>query len=167
MTPLKPCVIWLTGYSGAGKSTIASALEQQLLTLGLEPKMLDGDVVRSNVSRDLSFNKKDRAENIRRVGDLAYQHLQAGHIVICAFISPFRHNRNLVRQKFNANDFIEVFVDTPLAMCEQRDVKGLYKKSRAGIIKDFTGIDSPYEKPLDAEIHLKICLLYTSDAADE
>ncbi len=167
MPPLKPCVIWLTGYSGAGKSTIASALEQKLLKRGLTPKILDGDIVRSNISRDLTFNKQDRAENMRRVGDLAYQDLQTGHIVLCAFISPFRHNRHLLREKFNAEDFIEVFVDTPLAVCEQRDVKGLYKKARAGIIKDFTGIDSPYEKPLHPDVHLRNDTLCSADKSAE
>ena len=104
---------------------------------------------------------------MRRVGDLAYQDLQTGHIVLCAFISPFRHNRHLLREKFNAEDFIEVFVDTPLAVCEQRDVKGLYKKARAGIIKDFTGIDSPYEKPLHPDVHLRNDTLCSADKSAE
>lgn len=167
MLSFKPCIIWLTGYSGAGKSTIASALEQKLLDQGLKPKILDGDTIRKSISRDLSFNQQDRAENMRRVSDLAYQDLQAGHIVLCAFISPFRHNRRLVREKFKQGDFIEVFVDTPLAVCEHRDVKGLYQKARAGIIRDFTGIDSPYEKPLHPDIHLKNDTEYSADQSAE
>jgi adenylylsulfate kinase len=156
MPNLKPCVIWFTGYSGAGKSSIACEVEKQLSDQGIANANLDGDTVRAGLCKDLSFSKQDRKENIRRVGQLAQQLVNDGLVVICAFISPFRKDRDNVRALFREGQFIEVFVDTPLEICEQRDVKGLYKKARAGKIKDFTGINSPYEKPLIPEIHLKI-----------
>tara|TARA_B100001063_G_C16522606_1_gene432410 strand:+ start:142 stop:678 length:537 start_codon:yes stop_codon:yes gene_type:complete len=156
MKNLKPCVIWFTGYSGAGKSSLACEIEKQLLAQGIASANLDGDTVRAGLCKDLSFSKQDRKENIRRIGQLAQQLVDNGQVVICAFISPFRKDRDNVRALFREGQFIEVFVDTPLEICEQRDVKGLYKKARAGKIKNFTGIDSPYEKPLIPEIHLKM-----------
>jgi adenylyl-sulfate kinase len=150
-----PCVIWFTGYSGAGKSSLASEVEQQLNALGLRTCRLDGDIVRKGLCKDLGFSKQDREENIRRIGHMAQQRVQEGLIVLCAFISPFREGRNKVRALFKEGQFIEVFVDTPLEVCEQRDVKGLYKKARAGEIKEFTGIDSPYENPLKPDLHIK------------
>lgn len=155
MKTIKPCVIWFTGYSGAGKSSLASEVEKQLNILGLKTSGLDGDIVRNGLCKDLSFSKQDREENIRRIGHVAHQMVQAELIVLCAFISPFRESRDSVRALFDEGQFIEVFVDTPLKVCEQRDVKGLYKKARAGQIKEFTGIDSPYEKPLMPEVHIK------------
>ena len=151
----KPCVIWFTGYSGAGKSSLACAVEKQLKARGFKTSLLDGDIVRTGLCKDLSFNNQDREENIRRVGHMAHQLVDAGMIVLCAFISPFRESRNKVRALLNDGEFIEVFVDTSLEACEQRDVKGLYQKARRGEINDFTGIDSPYEKPLNPEIHIQ------------
>lgn len=155
MNTLKPCVIWFTGYSGAGKSSLATEVEKQLSGQGFKTSLLDGDIVRTGLCKDLTFSKQDREENIRRVGHMAHQLVDAGMIVLCAFISPFRESRENVRALFNKGEFIEVFVDTSLEVCEQRDVKGLYQKARAGEINDFTGIDSPYEKPLSPEIHIK------------
>jgi adenylyl-sulfate kinase len=156
MITLKPCVIWFTGYSGAGKSRLAFEVEKYLNSLGLKTSSLDGDIVRNGLCKDLSFSKEDREENIRRIGHVAHQMVQADLIVLCAFISPFRESRDNVRKLFNDGEFIEVFVDTPLEVCEQRDVKGLYKKARAGELLEFTGIDSPYEKPLKPEVHIKM-----------
>ena len=155
MKNLKPCVIWFTGYSGAGKSSLAAEVEKQLNAQGFKTSLLDGDIVRTGLCKDLTFSKQDREENIRRVGHMAHQLVDAGMIVLCAFISPFRESRDNVRKLFNDGQFIEVFVDTSLDICEQRDVKGLYKKARAGEINDFTGIDSPYEKPLSPEVHIQ------------
>ena len=155
MKKIAPCVIWLTGYSGAGKSSIAAELEKQLSLLGIENTSLDGDVVREGLCQDLGFSNQDRAENIRRIGYVANQMFEAGLVVVCAFISPFQYSRDNVRSLFSKGNFIEVFVDTPLTVCEQRDIKGLYKKARAGEIKDFTGIDSLYEKPLKPEIRIE------------
>jgi len=155
MKTLTPCVIWFTGLSGAGKSSLACEVKKRLFELDIKTSLLDGDIVRQNLCRDLSFSKEDREENIRRVGQLARKQLDEGNTVLCAFISPFRHSRDQVRGLFKAGEFIEVFVDTPLEICEQQDVKGLYKKARAGEIQEFTGIDSPYENPLTPEIHIK------------
>jgi adenylyl-sulfate kinase len=156
MITLKPCAIWFTGYSGAGKSSLAFEVEKYLNSLGLKTSSLDGDIVRNGLCNDLSFSKEDREENIRRIGHVAHQMVQADLIVLCAFISPFRESRDNVRKLFNDGEFIEVFVDTPLEVCEQRDVKGLYRKARAGELLEFTGIDSPYEKPLKPEVHIKM-----------
>lgn len=155
MITLKPCVIWFTGYSGAGKSSLADEVAQQLKLLGLKTSSLDGDVVRNDLCKDLSFSKEDREENIRRIGQVAHQMVQADLIVLCAFISPFRDSRDKVRALFQEGQFIEVLVDTPFEVCEERDVKGLYKKARAGEVKEFTGIDSPYEKPLQPEVCIR------------
>lgn len=154
MMKQKPCVIWFTGYSGAGKSSLANEVRNRLNALGLKTSSLDGDVLRKSLCKDLSFSKQDREENIRRIGHIAHQMVEAELIVLCAFISPFRDSRDKVRALFKEGEFIEVFVDSPLEVCEQRDVKGLYKKARAGEITEFTGIDSPYEKPLAAEVHI-------------
>jgi 3'(2'),5'-bisphosphate nucleotidase len=150
-----PCCIWLTGLSGSGKSTIANALELELHRAGQHTFLLDGDNVRHGLNKDLGMSVEDRAENIRRVGEVAKLMVDAGLIVVTAFISPFRADREQVRAMFSAGEFIEVFLDTPLAECEKRDPKGLYKKAREGKLKDFTGIDSPYEAPQQAEITLR------------
>jgi adenylylsulfate kinase len=150
----KPCVLWFTGLSGAGKSTIAGALEHQLAELGYHTYLLDGDNVRHGLCQDLGFSTEDRRENIRRIGEVAKLMADAGLIVLSAFISPHRHERQLVRDMLPAGEFMEVFVDVPLEECERRDPKGLYRKARAGEIKQFTGIDSEYERPSQAEIHL-------------
>lgn len=150
----KPLVLWFTGLSGAGKSTLAGALEQALAAEGKHTYLLDGDNVRHGLCGDLGFDDAARQENIRRVGEVAKLMVDAGLIVLTAFISPFRAERDLVRNLLGADEFVEVFVDAPLSVCEERDPKGLYKKARAGEIRNFTGIDSAYEAPEHPEIHL-------------
>ena len=150
----KPCVLWFTGLSGSGKSTVANAVESLLLENGNHSYLLDGDNVRHGLNKDQSFSEEDRVENIRRIGEVTKLFTDSGLIVLSAFISPFKDDRQQVRDLHEAGAFIEVFVDTPLEICEQRDPKGLYKKARAGDIKNFTGLDSPYEAPVTPEIHL-------------
>jgi bifunctional enzyme CysN/CysC len=147
-------VVWLTGLSGAGKSTIANLVEKRLHALGRHTYLLDGDNVRHGLNRNLGFTEEDRVENIRRVAEVAKLMVDAGLIVLTAFISPFRAERRLAREILADGEFVEVFVDTPLALAEQRDVKGLYKKARAGQLKNFTGIDSPYEAPEHPELRI-------------
>lgn len=150
----KPAVLWFTGLSGAGKSTVAGALENKLARSGYHTYLLDGDNVRHGLCSDLGFSEQDRRENIRRIGELSKLMADAGLIVLSAFISPHRTERQLVRDLLPEGEFIEVFVNASLEVCEQRDPKGLYKKARAGEIPNFTGIDSEYEAPLDPEINL-------------
>ncbi|KOC89201.1 adenylylsulfate kinase [Winslowiella iniecta] len=147
-------VLWFTGLSGSGKSTVAGALEQALHQQGVSTYLLDGDNVRHGLCSDLGFSDDDRKENIRRVGEVAKLMVDAGLVVLTAFISPHRAERQMVRDALGEGRFIEVFVDTPLAICEARDPKGLYKKARAGELRNFTGIDAAYESPQQAEIHL-------------
>lgn len=147
-------VLWFTGLSGSGKSTIAGALEEALHKLGVSTYLLDGDNVRHGLCSDLGFSDADRKENIRRVGEVARLMADAGLVVLTAFISPHRAERQMVRELVGEGRFIEVFVDTPLSICEARDPKGLYKKARAGELRNFTGIDSVYEAPENPEIHL-------------
>jgi adenylylsulfate kinase len=147
------CVLWFTGLSGSGKSTIANEVEFELNKLGFHTYLLDGDNIRHGLNKDLGFNEKDRHENIRRISEVAKLFTDAGIITLTAFISPFIKDREQAR-KIIGNDFIEIFVDTPLEICIKRDPKGLYKKALKGEIKNFTGIDSPYEKPLNPEIHI-------------
>ena len=147
--------VWFTGLSGSGKSTVANLVEKRLHALGYHTYMLDGDNVRHGLNRDLGFTAEDRVENIRRVAEVAKLMVEAGLIVLVSFISPFRSERRMARELFAEGEFKEVFVDTPLAICEQRDAKGLYAKARAGEIKNFTGIDSPYERPEHSEVHLE------------
>ena len=151
----RPAVLWLTGLSGSGKSTIANIVERQLHALGARTYLLDGDNVRHGLSKDLGFTAADRVENIRRISEVARLMVDAGLIVITAFISPFRSERLLARNMVEADEFVEIFVDTPLAVVEQRDPKGLYKKARKGELKNFTGIDSPYEVPEAPELHIE------------
>lgn len=147
-------VLWFTGLSGSGKSTVAGALEQALHQLGVSTYLLDGDNVRHGLCRDLGFSDADRKENIRRVGEVARLMVDAGLVVLTAFISPHRAERQMVREMLGDGEFIEVFVDTPLSICEARDPKGLYKKARAGELRNFTGIDAVYEAPEQPEIRL-------------
>lgn len=149
-----PRCIWLTGLSGSGKTTIANLLEKRLHAEGWHTYILDGDNVRHGLNRDLGFTEADRVENIRRVAEVAKLMVDAGLVVLVAFISPFRAERQMARSIFADGEFLEVFVDTPLSECEQRDPKGLYAKARRGELKNFTGIDSPYELPQAPEVHL-------------
>ena len=159
----KPAVVWFTGLSGSGKSTIANLVEKKLHALGKHTFLLDGDNVRHGLNRDLGFTDADRVENIRRVGEVAKLMTDAGLIVLTAFISPFRSERRMVRDLMAEGEFMEVFVDTPLEVAESRDVKGLYKKARSGQLKNFTGIDSPYEAPEAAEIVVNTSALSAED----
>jgi bifunctional enzyme CysN/CysC len=162
----KPAVLWFTGLSGSGKSTIANLVEKKLHRMNRHSFLLDGDNVRHGLNKDLGFTEADRIENIRRVGEVAKLMTDAGLIVITAFISPFKAERDMVRAMLPAGEFIEIFVDTPLHEAEKRDVKGLYKKARAGQLKNFTGIDSPYEAPEDAEIRIDTTAMTPEEAAN-
>lgn len=148
----KPCILWFTGLSGSGKSTIAGAVEQQLFERGHHTYLLDGDNVRHGLNKDLAFSDEDRVENIRRIGELSKLMIDAGLIVLTAFISPFRVDRKMVKDLVNSFEFIEIYMDTPIEECERRDPKGLYKKARKGEIKNFTGIDSDYEVPENPDV---------------
>ncbi len=161
----KPCILWFTGLSGSGKSTIANAVEAALLAQKKHTYLLDGDNIRMGLNKGLGFSDEDRVENLRRIGEVAKLFVDAGIIVLTAFISPFRSERQRVRELVDEGEFIEVFVDTPLEVCESRDPKGLYKKARAGEISDFTGIDSPYEAPEFPEIHIRNDRLPIEEAA--
>jgi bifunctional enzyme CysN/CysC len=163
----KPCVLWLTGLSGSGKSTIANLVERKLHALGVRTYLLDGDNVRHGLNKDLGFTAADRIENIRRIGEVAKLMVDAGLVVLTAFISPFRSERKLARDMVQDGEFIEIFVDTPLAVVEARDPKGLYKKARRGELKNFTGIDSPYEAPETPELHVETEKLDADAAAEQ
>jgi len=163
----KPCLLWFTGLSGAGKSTVANALDCALFKLGKHTFLLDGDNVRHGLNKDLGFSDTDRVENIRRIGEAAKLFSDAGLIVLSAFISPFKSDRQIVRSLFLEGEFIEVFVSTPLTVCEERDPKGLYKKARAGEIKHFTGIDSDYEAPQSPEITLDTSKYSVEECAEQ
>jgi len=163
----KPCVLWFTGLSGAGKSTIANLVEKKLYAAGRHTYLLDGDNMRHGLNKDLGFTDTDRVENIRRVGEVAKLMVDAGLIVITAFISPFRAERQLARSLMADGEFVEVFVDTPLAVAEERDAKGLYKKARRGELKNFTGIDSPYERPENPDIVLPAAMIDPEQAATQ
>ena len=143
----KALLVWFTGLSGSGKSTLANAVEQKLHAAGIQTYTLDGDNVRHGLNKDLGFKAQDRSENIRRIGEVAHLMMDAGLVVLSAFVSPYRKDRQGIKNIIGADGFMEVFVDTPLEVCEQRDVKGLYAKARLGEINDFTGISAPYEAP--------------------
>ena len=150
----KSFVVWLTGFSGSGKSTVANQLEIALFEKGVRSFCLDGDNTRLGINKDLGFSSADRTENIRRVAEMAKLFLESGTIVITSFISPLISDREMAKKIIGSTDFVEVFINCPLLICEQRDVKGLYAKARKGEIKDFTGIDSPFEAPLNSDIEL-------------
>jgi bifunctional enzyme CysN/CysC len=154
----EPVCLWLTGLPAAGKSTIANALEKRLVAAGHHTYMLDGDDIRLGLNKDLGFSEADRIENIRRVSEVSRLLVDAGLIVIVSFISPYRAQRDRARSLFEPGEFLEIFVDTPLRECERRDPKGLYAKARRGELKNFTGIDSPYEPPVSPEVHLQTTL---------
>jgi bifunctional enzyme CysN/CysC len=162
----KPCVLWFTGLSGAGKSTIANLVETRLHALGYHTYVLDGDNVRHGLNKDLGFTEADRVENIRRVAELSRLLVDAGLIVLVAFISPFRAERRMARELVEPGEFVEVFVDAPLSVAEARDPKGLYRKARAGELKNFTGIDSPYERPEQAELHIDTTRVTPAQSAE-
>ncbi len=157
----------MTGLSGSGKSTIANKLEKKLVSMGFHTFLMDADNIRHGLNKDLGFTEPDRIENIRRVGEVSKLMTDAGLIVITAFISPFQLERNMVRSIMQPGEFIEVFIDTPLEIAEERDVKGLYKKARKGTLKNFTGIDSPYERPKTPEIHIDTTKLSSDEAVEK
>lgn len=160
-------LIWFTGLSGSGKSTLAVQLEAQLHARGFKTYLLDGDNIRVGLNKDLSFTEEGRVENIRRIGEVSKLFLDAGVIVLSAFISPFKADRAQVKTIVGDDNFVEVFVDAPLEVCEQRDVKGLYKKARAGEVKNFTGIDSPYEAPDQPDVHIPTHQLSIEESMDK
>ena len=163
----KPCILWFTGLSGSGKSTIANIIEQKLHKLSKHTYLLDGDNVRHGLNKDLGFTDSDRVENIRRISEVSKLMVDAGLITIVSFISPFKSERKMARELVEENEFIEIFVDTPIDECEKRDPKGLYKKARSGHLKNFTGIDSKYEIPDKPEIILKTETKNAEDLADQ
>lgn len=163
----RPVALWFTGLSGSGKSTVANVVESKLLSLGKHSYLLDGDNVRHGLNKDLGFSDADRVENIRRISEVAKLFIDAGNIVLTAFISPFISDREQARSLLGEGQFIEVFVDTPLEVCEARDPKGLYKKARAGEISNFTGIDSAYGPPLSPEIHVKTVQFSVEECAQQ
>lgn len=160
-------VLWLTGLSGSGKSTIARHLERQLFEEGFFPQVLDGDNIRSGINNNLSFSTEDRRENIRRIAEIAKLYLNSGLICINSFISPTIAIREMARQIIGPEDFIEIYINAPLAVCEARDVKGLYQKARKGEIKGFTGIDAPYEAPADPALEIKTNELSVAEASEQ
>ncbi len=159
-------ILWFTGLPCSGKSTLANEVEKRLISSGVRTFILDGDNVRMGLCKDLGFSEADRAENIRRIGEVSKLFVQAGCIVLSAFVSPYRRDRDAVRALVDEGEFVEVFVSAPLEVCEQRDVKGLYKKAREGVIKGFTGIDDPYEAPLKPEIVIETDKMTLEKGAD-
>ena len=161
-----PKIIWFTGLSGSGKSSIANILEKKLHSMGLHTIILDGDNIRHGLNKDLGFTEADRVENIRRVGEVAKLMVESGLICITAFISPFESERRMIRSLVTKDEFVEIYVDTPLEICEERDVKGLYAKARAGQLPNFTGISSPFEEPKNPEIRIDTIQTPPEVAAD-
>lgn len=163
----KPCILWFTGLSGSGKSTVANAVEAELFKRGIKTYLLDGDNVRHGLNKDLGFSETHRVENIRRIGEVSKLFVDAGIITLTAFISPFKSDRQIAKSLVKYDEFIEVFVNTPIEVCESRDPKGLYEKARSGAIKNFTGIDSPYEAPEEPQIEVKTDKLNIQECADK
>lgn len=163
----KPCILWFTGLSGSGKSTVANAVESKLLELRKHTYLLDGDNIRMGLNKDLTFSDEDRIENIRRIGEVSKLFVDSGTIVLAAFISPFIQDRQMLKALVNEDEFIEVYIDTPLDVCENRDPKGLYKKARNGSIPNFTGISSPYEVPNKADIHIETDKINIEESANK
>ncbi|MGG1247822.1 adenylyl-sulfate kinase [Bacillus spizizenii] len=162
----KSCALWFTGLSGSGKSVLANAVDENLYRMGIQSYVLDGDNIRHGLNQDLGFRTEDRIENIRRIGEVAKLFVDSGQVILTAFISPFREDRNMVRALFPEGEFYEIYVKCPLHVCEQRDPKGLYQKARNGEIKHFTGIDSPYEAPLSPDFIIESDQISISDGAD-
>jgi adenylyl-sulfate kinase len=165
-THQRPCVLWFTGLSGSGKSTISDALDVRLHEMGFLSYVLDGDNVRHGLNRDLGFSDADRVENIRRIAEVSKLFVDAGLVVLTAFISPYRAGRDEARAIMGPGEFVEIYLDVTLALCESRDPKGLYRKARAGEIRDFTGIDSDYQTPQSPEIRLDTCALSVAQCVD-
>jgi adenylylsulfate kinase len=163
----RSCIIWFTGLSGSGKSTLANAVEIQLFQKGIRTFVLDGDNIRSGLNKDIDFSETGRKENIRRIGEVSKLFLDAGIVILTAFISPFREDRNSVRKQVDDGEFIEVFADCPLEICEERDIKGLYKKARAGEIPEFTGITSPFEAPENPELVIPTGVQNVQDSVEQ
>ncbi len=163
----KPFVLWFTGLSASGKSTLANIVEQKMFTLNYKTYLLDGDNVRHGLNKDLGFDEKSRIENIRRIGEISKLFLDSGVIILTAFISPFKSDRDLVRSLFQKGQFLEVFIDSSIETCEARDPKGMYAKARSGEIKNFTGISSPYESPKNPEIHVVNNSITLDNASDQ
>ncbi|MCY8978233.1 adenylyl-sulfate kinase [Bacillus halotolerans] len=162
----KSCALWFTGLSGSGKSVLANAVDEKLYHMGIQSYVLDGDNIRHGLNRDLGFRTEDRIENIRRIGEVAKLFVDSGQMILTAFISPFREDRDMVRALFPDGEFLEIYIKCPLQICEQRDPKGLYKKARNGDIKHFTGIDSPYEAPLSPDLIIESDQTSIADGAD-
>ncbi|MEC0695657.1 adenylyl-sulfate kinase [Bacillus atrophaeus] len=162
----KSCVLWFTGLSGSGKSVMANAVDEKLYERGIQSYVLDGDNIRHGLNQDLGFRAEDRVENIRRIGEVAKLFVDSGQIILTAFISPFREDRKMVKEKFPQEEFFEIYIKCPLNICEERDPKGLYKKARSGEIKHFTGIDSPYEAPLSPDLTIESDKISIADASD-
>jgi len=162
----KSCILWFTGLSASGKSTIANALERRLHDLNKHTYLLDGDNIRMGLNKDLGFSNENRDENIRRIGEVGKLFVESGLIVLCAFISPFQKERDKIRMLVDKDEFVEVFVDTPLDICQKRDPKGLYKKVKSGEIANFTGISSPYEAPKDAEIVIRTDVMSVDESVE-
>ena len=160
-------ILWLTGLSGSGKSTIAQDLERQLYNKGYIPQVLDGDNIRVGINNNLGFSLEDRKENIRRIAEVAKLYLNSGIITICSFISPTIEIRNFAKQIIGTENFIEIYINAPIEVCEKRDVKGLYQKARKGMIKGFTGIDSPYEPPINPAIEIKTDQLSLEESVEQ
>lgn len=160
----KPLLIWFTGLSGSGKSTIADALEKALFTRGIHTYLLDGDNVRKGLNNNLSFSPEDRTENIRRIAEVANLMIDAGLVVLASFVSPYREDRENVKRIVGYTNFVEVFVNTPIAECERRDVKGLYAKARAGEIENFTGVNAPYEAPMVPDVEIDTTMVSVDEA---
>jgi adenylylsulfate kinase len=163
----KPLIVWFTGLSGSGKSTLAGQVEEHLYEMGVRTYLLDGDNIRYGLNNNVDFSDEGRKENIRRIGEVAKLFTDAGIVVLTAFISPFREDRDRVRSLVEVGEFAEIFVNCPLEICEQRDVKGLYKKARAGEIRDFTGISSPFEQPLKPEMEIKTDLMDIEESVNK
>jgi len=162
----KPCILWFTGLSGSGKSTIANAVEVKLNELKKHTYLLDGDNIRLGLNKGLTFSNEDRIENIRRIGEVSKLFVDSGLIVLTAFISPFQEDRDRIRRLVQDKEFIEVYIDTPLKVCESRDPKGLYQKARRGEIPNFTGISSPYEAPTKAKIHIQTDIISLEESVN-
>ncbi len=160
----KPILIWFTGLSGSGKSTIANVLEKALFEMGVHTYLLDGDNVRKGLNNNLSFSPEDRSENIRRIAEVANLMIDAGLVVLASFVSPYREDRENVKRIVGYENFVEVFVNTPIEECERRDVKGLYAKARAGEIKNFTGVNAPYEAPMAPDVEINTTVVSVEEA---